>query len=158
MNTFFTDRDGRIHAIIQEEFVRKAHLTLPDYYIEAIFDRHRRPWAPPEREVRGRGILVQTGDYEFYLAGDHVGLNFIRRPADPKNAGIAQLRARPMNQLNFLSVEEGHFEGEEWVTDFFRNGDEANFELYVNGGRAVRLRLNPAMGLSWQENSRRGAG
>ncbi len=28
-------------------------------------------------------------------------------------------------------VVEGHFEGEKWVTDYERNGDESNFAVYV---------------------------
>lgn len=52
----------------------------------------------------------------------------------------------PDGQFNFLLVEEGHFEGEEWITDYERNGDEANFAVYVHGGQAVRIRLNPSMG------------
>ena len=47
--------------------------------------------------------------------------------------------------MNFLTVKEGHFEGDVWVKDYERNGDEANFAVYVHGGEAVRIRLNPAM-------------
>ncbi|MBQ6528029.1 MAG: DUF5597 domain-containing protein [Clostridia bacterium] len=46
--------------------------------------------------------------------------------------------------MNFLSVEEGHFENDTWVTERFRNGDEANFACFVHRGEAVRIRLNAA--------------
>ncbi len=49
-------------------------------------------------------------------------------------------------QLNFLSVEEGHFEGDKWIVDFYRNGDESNYELYARKGEVVRIRLNPTIG------------
>ena len=49
-------------------------------------------------------------------------------------------------QLNFLSVEEGHFEGDRWVKDQDRNGDETNFSQYVLEGQIIRIRLNPNTG------------
>ena len=47
------------------------------------------------------------------------------------------------SQLNFLSVEEGHFENGEWMCEFIRNGDETNFAQYVLDGQMIRIRLNP---------------
>lgn len=56
------------------------------------------------------------------------------------------LNCRQSNQLNFLTVEEGHFEEGRWVVDFRRNGDETNYEVYARKGELVRIRLNPKMG------------
>ena len=33
-------------------------------------------------------------------------------------------------------------EGDAWICDRYRNGDESNFELYVHRGEIVRIRLN----------------
>ena len=96
--------------------------------------------------MRGRGILIQTGDYEFYLAGAGMEVSFIRRPHPSDEKAFVHLSSRQAGQLNYLSVEEGHFDGEEWITDYERCGDEANFPVYVHGGQAVRIRLNPRMG------------
>lgn len=57
------------------------------------------------------------------------------------------LSTRAGDQLNFLSVEEGHFDGDKWVVDYIRNGDESNFCLYSHEGQAVRIRLNPNTGM-----------
>jgi hypothetical protein len=96
---------------------------------------------------RGRGLLIQTGEDEFYLAGAGVAVDFIRRPDPMDEKPYVHLSSRQSGQLNFLSVEEGHFEGNTWVTDYIRNGDETNFSLYVHGGQAVRIRINPNIGM-----------
>ena len=96
-------------------------------------------------EERGRAILIEAGEFEFFLAGAGVGLDFTRRPDPQDENPYAVLLSRQSTQLNFLSVEEGHFEGDRWVVDFVRNGDEGNYQLFVHGGQAVRIRLNPAM-------------
>lgn len=135
----------RIHAIIQEEFTKNQVIKLPGYYIIARFEGRRIN--KNSNDTRGRGILVQTGEHEFYLAGTNIGLDFIKRPKADDDNPFIRIRSRQATQLNFLTVEEGHFENGEWVTDFYRNGDEANYELYVNDGEIVRIRLNPELGI-----------
>ena len=71
-------------------------------------------------------------------------VDFRRRPDPMDEDGFITLASRQCGTLNFLSVEEGHFEGDDWVCDRFRNGDESNFELFSHRGQAVRIRLNPA--------------
>lgn len=135
----------RIHAIIQEEFAEKQYIKLPDYHVIAKFQGRRIN--RNSKDTRGRGILVQTGEHEFYLAGTNIGLDFIKRPEANDDNPFIRLTSRQATQLNFLTVEEGHFENGEWVVDFYRNGDEANYELYVNEGEIVRIRLNPELGI-----------
>ena len=96
--------------------------------------------------VRGRGILIQKGEYEFYLAGAGIAAEFIKRPHPSDEKAYIHLSSRWAGQLNFLTVEEGHFEGDNWIVDYERNGDEANFAAYVHGGQVIRIRLNPSMG------------
>ncbi len=152
---------GAVHAIVQEEFAAKQYLKLPRYHIEAHFLNKRghgyglgsrinmraeeNKWNLRER---GRGLLVQTGEDEFYLAGAGIALDFIRRPDPMDEKPYIHISSRQSGQLNFLSVEEGHFEGDKWVVDYIRNGDESNFSLYVHGGQAVRIRINPNMGMN----------
>lgn len=138
---------GNIHAILQEEFMDQQLILLPDFRIVAHFNIRRR--IPDTRPTlpRGRGILVQTGPYEFFLTGDNVALDFVARPGPQEAMGRFWLTCRQSNQLNFLSVEEGHFdENGQWVIDFRRNGDETNYEVYARQGELVRIRLNPTMG------------
>lgn len=148
----------RIHGIVQEEFASNQYIKLPGFHVQAKFfsanpvtyrlgtainlKNDENKW---NLTMRGRGILIQTGDYEFYLAGAGVEVEFIKRPHPSDEKAFIHLSSRQSGQLNYLSVEEGHFEGETWVTDYERCGDEANFAVYVHGGQAVRIRLNPAM-------------
>lgn len=143
---------GNIHPIIQDEFMAEQLIQLPDYRITAHFDVRRR--IPDTRETlpRGRGILVQTGETEFYLTGDNVALDFVSRPGPDEEMPRFWMACRQSNQLNFLTVEEGHFEGDKWVVDFRRNGDETNYELYARKGEVVRIRLNPTMGVKGKVN------
>lgn len=138
---------GRIHAILQEEFMDQQLILTEGFRIVAHFDIRRR--IPDTRETlpRGRGILVQTGEYEFYLTGDNVALDFVARPDPEEEMPRFWLACRQSNQLDFLTVEEGHFdEQNQWVVDFRRNGDETNYETYARKGEVVRIRLNPKMG------------
>ena len=150
---------GRIHGIVQEEFAATKYLKLPDYHVQIKFmSADRTPFRYGSAmnmrdeenkwnlQVRGRGILIQTGEYEFYLAGAGIAAEFIKRPAPSDEQAYIHLSSRWAGQLNFLTVEEGHFEDDTWVVDYERNGDEANFATYVHGGQIVRIRLNPKMG------------
>ena len=146
---------GRVHALVQQEFMDKTYLRLEGYHIEAKFVNADGRWgmgsflntsAPENADIltaRGRALLIQTGDYEFYLAGCGVKVDFRRRPDPLDDDPWPTLMSRMNGTLNFLSVEEGHFAGEQWVCDRVRNGDESNFELFSHRGQAVRIRLNP---------------
>lgn len=150
---------GRIYGIVQEEFATSKYLKLPDYHVQIKFmSEDRTPFgygsainlADPENkwnlQVRGRGILIQTGDYEFYMAGAGMAAEFIKRPHPTDEKAYIHLSSRWAGQLNFLTVEEGHFAEDTWVVDYERNGDEANFAAFVHGGQAIKIRLNPSMG------------
>ena len=151
---------GRVYAFTQDEFVTEDTVMTKRYCITAQYIKNNPKFllrysrinsrAPENRflyEERGRGILIQTDDDEFYLAGSGIGIDFVRLP-DPGDAKCyAHLRSRMATQLNFLSVEEGHFEGDHWVTEYVRNGDESNFQFYSFCGQVVRIRINPNIGM-----------
>lgn len=149
---------GKVHALVQDEFSRSEYLKLDKFHVVAHFFRGSQgrvgatqfnitdPAYRFHANERGRALLVEASEYEFYIAGAGVGFDFIRRPdpADPNP--FVSLSSRQSTQLNHLSVEEGHFdENGEWVIDFIRNGDQTNYETFVHGGEAVRIRLNPGM-------------
>lgn len=152
---------GKIHALLQEEFSGEQYVKLENYHVQAKFfsaEGSRPFWLGSSINVRnpenahilkerGRALLVQTGEYEFYMAGAGVQVDFIRRPHPSDIHPYVHLTSRQSGQLNFLSVEEGHFDGENWVCDYIRNGDEANGGLYVHPGQVVRIRLNPNIGM-----------
>ena len=149
---------GKVHAIVQQEFMDKQYIRLDGYHIEAKFISAGGGWQrigtrlnqrdPANADIiatRGRALLIQTGEHEFFLSGAGVKVDFRRRPDSLLEDNYPQLMSRASGTLNFLSVEEGHFEGEQWICDRLRNGDEANYELFVHRGETVRIRLNPAM-------------
>ena len=147
---------GRVHALVQQEFMDKQYIRLEKWHVEAKFiSAAGGRWglgsflntAAPENAdlftARGRGLLIQTDENEFYLAGCGVKVDFRRRPDPMEEDSYPLLASRQCGTLNFLSVEEGHFEGDSWVCDRVRNGDESNFELFSHRGQVVRIRLNP---------------
>lgn len=147
---------GKVHALVQQEFMEKLYLRLAHYHVEAKFisacsERYGlgcriNPQDPANGDIlttRGRALLIQTGEHEFFLSGAGVKVDFIQRPNPEEEDSYAHLTSRQSGTLNFLSVEEGHFDGEDWVVDRYRNGDESNFELFVHRGQTVRIRLNP---------------
>ncbi len=145
---------GRIHAFAQEEFETCRYLKLPEYHVTMKYTDSNPQYfgytcdvsseqGRRKIETRGRAILVQTAPEEFYLCGAGAMAEFIRRPSPESENSYRQLSSRQFSQLNFLSVEEGHFEEGEWVCDFIRNGDETNFAQYVLDGQMIRIRLNP---------------
>ncbi|MCI2048108.1 MAG: DUF5597 domain-containing protein [Lachnospiraceae bacterium] len=149
-------KTGKIHAFAEEEFEPDRYVRIPPWHVVAHFSRYLRMnygYSPAMEDgtlqtgqIRGRAILVQTGDDEFYFGGTGVALDFVRIPEAGDERGYAHMNSRACSQLNFLSVEEGHFEDGAWVCDFRRNGDETNFSQYVLNGQVIRIRLNPAAG------------
>ena len=151
-------KTGKIHAIAEDEFETSHYLKLENYHVVAHY-LHSHPMnlgymqdvsseeGKKKREIRGRGLLIQTGEHEFFLAGAGIALDFIKRPDPSSENSYRQLTSRYAGQLNFLSVEEGHFEGDTWVRDRCRNGDETNFSQYVLEGQVIRIRLNPYTGM-----------
>ena len=150
---------GCVHAFAEDEFETSHYLKLPEYHVTAKYLRSAAMYTgyttdthseagKKKLQVRGRALLVQTGPNEFYLCGAGVGLDFYRRPDPADESCYRHLYSRQSGQLNFLSVEEGHFENGEWVTELVRNGDETNFSHYVLDGQLIRIRLNPNTGMS----------
>jgi hypothetical protein len=73
-------------------------------------------------------LLIQTGPKEFYVTG--VGFTVYIRPT----AGFHRFLYKDRFNGRFdpwLLVEVGHFEGEQWVVDERRSGDESDFGLVM---------------------------
>ncbi len=143
---------------IKEEFASSQYLKLEHFHVLAQFFRGSRgrvgatqfsvmlPENQYHLQERGRCLLVEVGEYEYYAAGTGVGLNFYRRPDPEDDDPWALLASRQSTQLNHLSIEEGHSdENANWVIDFQRNGDQTNYEIFLHGGEIVHIRLNPGM-------------
>lgn len=149
-------KTGKIHALIQEEYMSEQYLRLEHYHVLAKYlsldNNHmwlgstinmRNPDNFYILQERGRALLFETGESEFFLAGTGVHVSFLKRPDSLDENSYSKLTSRAYGQLNFLSVEEGHFENDNFIVDYIRNGDEANGLVYVHVGQIVRIRLNP---------------
>lgn len=146
---------GRIHALVQQEFMEYQYLKLDRYHVEARFmdgrphfgmGSHINQHDPANGDIlnaRGRALLIQAGEDEFFLAGCGVKVDFRWRPGPEAENRYPLIASRQSGTLNYLSVEEGHFDGDNWVVERRRCGDEGNMALYVHRGEVVRIRLNP---------------
>ena len=130
---------GKIYAVVEEENLRGQRLDL-DGYVGLVEFGGRRPtdWrhaiaGTPEGENRGRGLVIQTGRHEFYLAGANFRLHLRPTLSPEENRDMALSREQLLTSLTqYVSIEEGHFDDEgTFTSDRWRNGDEANHGVWV---------------------------
>jgi hypothetical protein len=76
---------------------------------------------------RGRGLIIEMGPDDFVVAGSGFKVSFAELEGPPRDA-------------QFLTIEEGTFEGERWVSTRRLNGDELHVEL-PEQSRILRVRL-----------------
>ncbi|WP_162613078.1 DUF5597 domain-containing protein [Lachnoclostridium sp. An169] len=148
--------NGKVHAVTQAEFATWQHIMTEKYHILAHFlnqEKQKRGYfgsrinlyAEENRkhlERRGRCLIIEGHPDEFFVAGCGVCIEFRRRPDITEENVYEYFSSSMCTQAQFLSIEEGHFEGERWVCDYKRNGDEAYGPVYVHDGGAVRIRLD----------------
>lgn len=98
---------GKIHTVLQEELMPNRCIQLGDYVgcIDFTYGRtdfrHRLPSVP--QDERGRGLIIQTGEREFYVCGG--GFRLLLRKRYPE-VPLSELRNE--NTINFLLVDEGY--------------------------------------------------
>lgn len=130
---------GRLHAIVQEEGMQTQYLALDGYVALVQFgvSWYGRP-IPKEGagdRARGRGLLIQSGPKEFYVTGS--GFSVYLRPTSGFHGFLHTDRWQGRFDP-WLLVEGGHFEGEQWIVDERRSGDETDFGLIMaTPGQAV---------------------
>jgi beta-galactosidase GanA len=78
---------------------------------------------------RAGGIIIKIASDRFIVAGEGFHIEF------------AELKGIPRNS-EYLSVEEGTFDGEQWVTKRVLNGDEESTTLPLHQPRILQVRLN----------------
>ena len=130
---------GKIHTVIQCEQILEQRLDLGDYKGLVLFgyDRtdflHRYPGMDQER---GCGLVIQTGDNEFYVLGTGFTVSFRKMYTE---VDYAENKLERCN--NYLTVEEGRFGSNgEWICSRIRSGDESDSGIWVyNDVGAVRV-------------------
>ncbi|MDQ3855022.1 MAG: DUF5597 domain-containing protein [Chloroflexota bacterium] len=111
---------GRLHPLVQEEGMDHLQVQLEGAValVQFLPDRY----CPLGQ--RGRGLLVQTGPKEYYVAG--IGLRVCIRP---DGGGGYPTGPRNSHLIPFILIEEGYFKGCTWVRTSQLNGDEATLGL-----------------------------
>jgi len=138
---------GRVHAVVQEEFMASQRLDLGPYVGLVEFGDGaptfvNKDWRHPSRRPhpsaadgapRGRGLVFQTADHEFCLVGGGYRLN-LRRKTSPEEAldtSVTKPWLLP-RQSHYLSVDEGYVTDEgQFVVRRRRNGDETDSGIWV---------------------------
>ena len=111
----FTDQDDEGFEF--ELFLGSVHYKNDHRF----FDYSTRREKTTEENKTSRGLIIEDGSRCFYLAG-----RFSLRLAPKKSPDITII-SNPLPSPDFVSVEEGHFDGGGFVCDRVRNGDEAFF-------------------------------
>jgi beta-galactosidase GanA len=80
---------------------------------------------------RAGGIIVKLAPDKYIVAGEGFHVEWAELKGVPRNA-------------EYLSIEEGTFDGDRWITKRVLNGDEENTTLPLRQPRILQVRLNRA--------------
>lgn len=155
-------QDKPMRAIMQDEYAQYQYLEFEDYIGIAFFSncspvvgrlgtdwnwhdyRHKEYL---ERQVkggcRGRGIVIQSDEKEFFVAGDAFQLVLLPKQKDSSYYPLVGSDFHLTRSMDFESIEEGIFQVDgEFAVQRKRNGDEADFGIWVEPDvQVVRVRL-----------------
>ncbi|MCX7796862.1 MAG: DUF5597 domain-containing protein [bacterium] len=139
---------GKIHSVIQEEYMTEQRIDLGKYVGFVRFfqlDPYTHQVDPnvgfldfryreKVMEERGRGLIVQAGEREFYILGGGFRVLLHRKDMirGPLSVSYSSDFIKPRD-INYISVEEGYFDSNgNWITTKKRNGDESDFGIWVH--------------------------
>lgn len=137
----------KLKSVIQEEFAYEQLLTFDGWNMVARFGEYERDGdyrhIETQTSKRGRALVFQTRENEFYACGVQTTLLFRKNPGLLETV-VPQENWQQENFINYLSVEEGFFDEDcNWHITRIRNGDQTDFGIYLfpdNG--AVRIVLD----------------
>lgn len=83
-------------------------------------------------EETARGLLFCMGEDEFFLVGHKVRLFFTEQAPEDGSLPAGWMNGQHLaHGMEFLCLEEGHFEEGAFVTDRIRSGDEARHGIWA---------------------------
>ena len=83
-------------------------------------------------EETARGLLFRMSEDEFYLVGHKVRLFFTGEEPEDGSIPVSWMNGQHLaHSMEFLCLEEGHFEEGKFVTDRVRSGDEARHGIWA---------------------------
>ena len=155
-------QDKPIRAIMQDEYAQYQYLEFENYIGIAYFsncnsvvgrlgtdwnwhDYYHKDYL--SRQInggcRGRGIIIQSGEKEFYVAGDAFQLVLLPKEEEIPYYPLVGSDFHLTRSMDFITIEEGIFqENGEFKVQRKRNGDEADFGIWVEPDiQVVRVRL-----------------
>jgi len=112
----------KLHAIVQDE--DWAQTVRLDGSLAAVVE-FLKPYTP--EGSRGRGMIIELAPDDYVVVGTGFKIGFRELSGPPRNA-------------QFLTLEEGTFEGERWIPTRRLNGDELNLTL-TGKANILRVRL-----------------
>jgi hypothetical protein len=130
---------GKIHAVMQKEFMESQYLDLDGYMGLVQFGAPNRARDLPPDPNRGRGLVIQASRNEFYLVGVNYRLLLRAKPSTEKmQLPLLVADWTPKLLGHTVSVDEGHFDrNDKFVVDRTRNGDQVNRGLGVEADNGV---------------------
>ncbi|MCR5031920.1 MAG: DUF5597 domain-containing protein [Lachnospiraceae bacterium] len=136
-------KTGRIHAVVQQEYADSMFLDLGNWYGRVLFlnTLSTEPYIHLDnlheedkyRQVRGKGLIVDAGDGNLYLAGEGFKLILLPKKSATQTASFLYAnRGICANNAPFLRVDEGYMdETGTFVSVKQRTGDEDDNGLWV---------------------------
>lgn len=126
---------GKIHAVIQEEYMTEQKLFLDGWQLKINFSQYPRGdrylHLDEQMTDRGRGLIVQTDKNEFYLCGSAYAVGF-RSELPLTEWKAPQQNYQAEHFMDYLAVEEGYFDEDcNWHCTRIRNGDSTDFEVFT---------------------------
>ena len=82
-----------------------------------------------QKLIAGGGIIIKLAPDKFIVTGEGFHINFAELKGLPRDA-------------EYISVEEGTFDGENWVTKRVVTGDRGNVSLRLHQPRILQVHLN----------------
>lgn len=147
-----------IFAISQEEYQELAYVKRSRWHITFYFTSRGKKGMPLGRSMRvapkladdpecfnqrGRVLVYEANENEYYFAGVGCNIRFLRRAEPHDTCPCALYMSRAATEVAAISIEEGHFDADgSWICEYVRRGDEVDCGAFVYPGIVLRVKLN----------------